>query len=126
MVALSPRDLETAVWQHINHALDALRDSETPTTGFDRAEPRHVLARFAGLAQALLEPHRVNDDGQCTTCRNSTAAISASVPCPITALAGLYLLDDLPVVWWHILNHQGQAIALDQIRLWLDSSRHER
>lgn len=119
MVALSPEEQERAIWQYVTRALTLLEESETTPEKIDSTTMRRMLVRLAGLAQALTQPHKIDEHSQCPECQKIKRTIQSS-GCAVIPIAALYLVEPLPVVWWQILTHQGRTLTLDEIHTWLD------
>lgn len=121
MVALSPEEQERAIWQYLTRTLALLEETETTPEKLDGPTMRRALVRLAGLAQALTQPHKIDDCGHCLECRKANQTTQDS-GCSVLPVAVLYLVEPLPVVWWQILTHQGRTLTLDEIRTWLNAT----
>lgn len=121
MVALSPEEQERAIWQYLTRTLTLLEETETTPEKLDGPTMRRALVRLAGLAQALTQPHKIDEHGQCPQCR-ATSQTTQNTGCAVIPVAALYLVEPLSVVWWQILTHQGRTLTLDEIRTWLDAT----
>ena len=121
MVALPPREYETAVWQQISRQLEILEASESAPENLDPLTMRRMLIRLAGLAHALIQPHRLDEQGTCATCQHEGPQDERE-PCTVLPVAILYLFEPLPVIWWHIYTHQGRSPTLDEVRNWLSTN----
>lgn len=121
MVTLPPEEQERAVWQYLTRTLSLLEETETTPEKLDELTMRRTLIRLAGLTQALTQPHKINEYGQCLECRKANQA-TQSMGCAVLLVAALYLMEPLPVVWWQILTCQGRTLTLDEIRTWLDAT----
>ena len=119
MVALPPEEQEHAVWQYLTRTLALLEKTVTTSEKLDSPTMRRALVRLVGLAQALTQPHKIDEHGQCPECQRANQT-TRSTGCVVIPIAALYLVEPLPVVWWQILTHQGRTLTLDEIRTWLD------